>query len=489
MLFNSYAFLVGFLPLALIAFFGLGRLKSTRWALGALVVASLGFYAYWDVRNLRVLIPSLLVNFALGRILTARAALGTGTKPLVVLGIVFNLGLLGYFKYTDFLLQTATQVSGIPFALQHIVLPLGISFFTFEQIAYIVDSSRGKSRPYSFLEYLLFVTFFPHLIAGPIIQHDELLNQLGEKTRRFSKEAFTLGLTLLIFGLFKKVVLADSLVAHVGPVYDSTSGQIPTFFNSWLATVCYSLQLYFDFSGYSDMAIGLAHMFNLKLPANFDSPYQAHNIIDFWRRWHMTLSRFLRNYLYIPLGGNRGGPTRRYVNLMITMILGGLWHGAGWGFVLWGTLNGVFLVINNLFRNWRGANKENTPEGAWWVVELSGWFTFLCIMLSRVSFRAPDMHTAGLVFKGLLGQGAWAIAEGLRAEWKTVALALVLFAVCRYLPNTQTILASKGPVFQPVQGGRWQLEWNTRWAVVVGGMAIASLMLLTRVSEFLYFQF
>ncbi|MBX7114035.1 MAG: MBOAT family protein [Myxococcaceae bacterium] len=489
MLFNSYAFLVGFLPLALIAFFGLGRMKSMRWALGALVVASITFYAYWDWHNLKVLVPSLVVNFVLGRALTARAEQKQPTQLLVTLGVIFNLGLLGYFKYTDFLLQTATQLSGMPFALQHIVLPLGISFFTFEQIAYIVDSSRGKSRPYSFLEYLLFVTFFPHLIAGPIIQHDELLNQLDDKTRRFNTEAFTLGLTLLIFGLFKKVVLADALVVNVGPVYDDTSGQVPTFFNAWLATLCYSLQLYFDFSGYSDMAIGLARMFNLKLPANFDSPYKAHNIIDFWRRWHMTLSRFLRNYLYIPLGGNRGGKTRRYVNLMLTMLLGGLWHGAGWGFVIWGGLNGIFLVINNLFRSWRGANKENTPEGPFWLVELSGGFTFICIMLSRVSFRSPNLDTATVVFKGLLGQGGWAIAEGLRSEAKTVALALALFAVCRFMPNTQELLATKQPVFQKVTPRRLQFEWNPRWAVVVGAMAVASLMLLTRVSEFLYFQF
>ncbi len=495
MLFNSYAFLFAFLPLALIGFFGLGRLaRGPRPALGLLVLASLAFYAFWDWRNLAVLLPSLLINFGLGHWLTRRAQAGRTTRLWVWLGVVFNLGLLGYFKYTDFLLQTGTQLSGVPFALRHIVLPLGISFFTFEQIAYVVDSSHGKARAYSFLEYLLFVTFFPHLIAGPIIQHNQLLDQLGDPTRRFDWNAFSLGFTLLVLGLFKKVVFADTLAPYVGPVYDGASAPgagLPTLFNAWLATLCYSLQLYFDFSGYSDMAIGLARMFNLKLPANFDSPYKAHNIIDFWSRWHMTLSRFLRSYLYIPLGGNRQGTVRRYANLMITMLLGGLWHGAGWGFILWGGLNGLYLVANHLFRQLRGAPEHNARQGPRWLLELSMAFTFLCVMVSRVFFRAPDLKTAGVVFRGLLGQGGLQRVQGLRAEWKTVALALTLLAVCRYAPNTQQWLASHSPVFGKVRGEAAPLpfRFSTRWAIAVSAMAVVSLSMLTRVSEFLYFQF
>ncbi len=413
MLFNSHIFLFAFLPLALLAVFGLGRV-GFRGALAGLTLASFAFYAWWDWHNLFILVPSLLVNFGFGRLLTARP----GHKVLLAVAIVFNLCLLGYFKYLDFAISTASTLTGIQYTLRHIVLPLGISFFTFEQIAYVVDSSKGKARPYGFLEYCVFVTFFPHLIAGPIIQHDELLAQMDERIRRPNRENLSLGFSLFIIGLFKKVVLADTIAVHVGPVYDAGfHAPVPTLFAAWLATIAYSIQLYFDFSGYSDMAIGLARVFNLKLPANFDSPYRAHNIIDFWRRWHLTLSRFLRNYLYIPLGGNRGGKVRRYLNLFLTMLLGGLWHGAGWGFVLWGGLNGLFLLVNHLWRNTLNLDKDNPRPNSRFALEVGLTWTFLLIMFSRVFFRTPSFEAAVRVLKGLVGQGGFAIAEGLRAEW------------------------------------------------------------------------
>lgn len=491
MLFNSHVFLFGFLPLALVAVFVLGR-RSFTGALAALSVASVGFYAYWDWTNLFVLVPSLLVNFGLGKTLTHRAKSGRPVQALLVVAIVFNLAVLGYFKYTDFLLGTATALTGIPFALKHIVLPLGISFFTFEQLAYVVDSSRGQAREYGFLEYCVFVTFFPHLIAGPIIQHDELLAQMDERIRRPTLDAFTLGLTALTIGLFKKVVLADTVAVHVPPVYDvATGAPIPPLFDAWYATVAYSVQLYFDFSGYSDMAIGLARMFNLKLPANFDSPYRAHNIIDFWRRWHMTLSRFLRNYLYIPLGGNRGSSFRRYANLMMTMLLGGLWHGAGWGFVLWGGINGLFLVLNHLWRSFRGLPKDNPAPERWVLRELGMTLTFLLIMFSRVFFRTPTFSDAVRVLEGLAGLGGGpTLLEGLQANWQGVVLLLGLYGWTRWAPNTQQWLSEKHPVLRPVEGGSaLQLRFTGRWAVVVSMMLLTSLLFLNRVSQFLYFQF
>ncbi len=491
MLFNSHFFLFGFLPLALLAVFGLGRL-GFRGALVALSVASLGFYAWWDWHNLGLLLPSLLINFNFGRWLTRDAERRQGRASRVVLffAVAFNLSLLGYFKYTDFALSTASALTGIPFALRHIVLPLGISFFSFEQIAYVVDSSKGRARPYGFLEYCVFVTFFPHLIAGPIIQHGELLSQMDERIRAPKLENLALGFSLFAIGLFKKVALADTVAVHVGSVYDAPAdAAVPTLAAAWLSTVAYSVQLYFDFSGYSDMAIGLARLFNLKLPANFDSPYRAHNIIDFWRRWHLTLSRFLRNYLYIPLGGNRGGPVRRHLNLLITMLLGGLWHGAGWGFVIWGGLNGVYLVINHLWRQWRGLPKDNPPPASRWRLELGLTVTFVLIMFSRVFFRTPNLDAAKRVVLGLVGTNGVG-AELLRAEWKAVALLLVLYGWCRWAPNSQQWLAQHDPVLKPVEGpAPLQIDFGLRWAITLAALTTTSLLLLNRVSEFLYFQF
>jgi alginate O-acetyltransferase complex protein AlgI len=432
-----------------------------------------------------------LVNFGLGKTLTARAKAHEPVKTLLTVAVVFNLCILGYFKYTDFFLQTASVLTGLPFALRHIVLPLGISFFTFEQLAYVVDSSRGQAREYGFLEYCVFVTFFPHLIAGPIIQHDELLGQMDERIRWPKLETFTLGLTYLVIGLFKKVVLADTVAVHVGPVYDVGAGaDVPTMFAAWYATVAYSVQLYFDFSGYSDMAIGLARMFNLKLPANFDSPYRAHNIIDFWRRWHLTLSRFLKNYLYIPLGGNRGSAARRHLNLMLTMLLGGLWHGAGWGFVLWGGINGFFLVLNHLWRGYRGLPKNNPPPESWVMRELGLTVTFLLIMFSRVFFRTPTFSDAVRVLEGLGGFGGVAVMEGLRSNWKEVLFLFGLYGWTRWAPNTQQWLAEKGPVLRAVENpSPIQVRFTHRWAMVVSMMFLTSLLFLNRVSQFLYFQF
>jgi D-alanyl-lipoteichoic acid acyltransferase DltB (MBOAT superfamily) len=498
-LFNSYAFLFAFLPLALVAFFGLGHLRAGRVAMPVLVVASLGFYAYWDWRNLFILAPSLLVNFFLGHWLTVSRATAEGDparartrKLLLVAGLVFNLGLLGWFKYLDFLIGTASFLAS-PFGvaalpLQHLVLPLGISFFTFEQIAYIVDAHRGQPRPYGFLEYCVFVTFYPHLIAGPIIQHNELMDQLGGKVGKPNAENLALGFTMLIAGLFKKVVIADTCMRVVPGVYDHGVPSL-SMVEAWIGTIGYSLQLYFDFSGYSDMAIGLALMVNVRLPQNFNSPYKAHNPIEFWRRWHMTLSRFLRNYLYIPLGGNRGSEARRYFNLFMTMLLGGLWHGAGWGFVLWGGLNGFYLVVNNLFRKWRKAPKENEPEGPWWLVELACLWTFFLIMLSRVFFRSPTFSTAWGVLRSLFGAHGVGLEHVVENAATLVGFAL-LYLFCRHAPNTQQVLSSLSPVYGKVEApSRVQVRLSPAVAVVVAGMALASLLKLTAVSEFLYFQF
>ena len=312
-----------------------------------LTAASLFFYGWWDVRFVGLLLGSIVFNYGAGYLI------GNGffnkLKLLLTCAIISNLLLLGYFKYANFFIENLNHLAGSALTISEFILPLGISFFTFTQIAFLVDTYQGKVKEYNFIHYALFVTYFPHLIAGPVLHHKEMMPQFKEpSTYFFSYENLLAGLTIFFMGLFKKVVLADGIAEYVGPVFAAPAAGIPlTFLDTWGGALCYTLQLYFDFSGYSDMAIGLSRLFGVTLPLNFHSPYKSVNIIEFWRRWHMTLSHFLRDYLYIPLGGNRKGNVRRHLNLIITMLLGGLWHGAGWTYVLWGGLHGLYLVINH----------------------------------------------------------------------------------------------------------------------------------------------
>jgi D-alanyl-lipoteichoic acid acyltransferase DltB (MBOAT superfamily) len=336
MLFNSAEFLFFFLPLLLFAFFRLGR-HNRRLAAFWLTAGSLFFYGWWNPAYLGLLLSSIVFNYLVGYTIARGDDIGSSRrKRLLALGITVDLALLGYYKYANFFVDSVNAAFGTNYAILEIVLPLGISFFTFTQIAFLVDAARGEAKEFDFVHYSLFVTYFPHLIAGPVLHHKEMMPQFGQaSTYRFSHEHLTVGLTVFAIGLFKKVVLADGVAPFASSVFAAAErGEVLGLFQAWGGTLAYSLQLYFDFSGYSDMAIGLSYMIGVRLPINFNSPYKSVNIADFWRRWHMTLSRFLRDYLYIPLGGNRKGSVRRYVNLMTTMLLGGLWHGAGWTFVL-----------------------------------------------------------------------------------------------------------------------------------------------------------
>ncbi|MGC4121421.1 MAG: MBOAT family O-acyltransferase [Myxococcales bacterium] len=495
MLFNSYAFIFAFLPVALAGFFAAARWAGAKAALGFLVAASGFFYGWWNPRYLLLIALSIAVNFVLGTSLAKTAALGpvVARRARLWLGVAFNLGLLGYYKYANFVVDTVNWTGGWRITVDRIVLPLAISFFTFQQIAFLVDAWRGKARPYRLHEYTFLVTFFPHLIAGPIVQHGDLLSQLTEKVFRPDRRNLAIGASYFVIGLFKKVVVADSIAPWVGPVYDAHGGGAGALL-AWQATVAYSLQLYFDFSGYSDMAIGLARLFNFRFPVNFNSPYKATSVIDFWRRWHMSLSRFLREYLYFSLGGGRRGPVRRYTNLMLTMLLGGLWHGAGWGFVLWGGLNGLFLMVNHGFRWLRGAgeSEDDAPRGHWLATEASVLLTFVAIMFSRVFFRAPDLDSALAVLKSLLGFGPEAAAVASLAPW----LVLVgLWIACRVLPNSQELLAGLEPqataTTTRLSAAPAWLRWSLtpRWAAVTALLAGVALLNLDRVSAFLYFQF
>ena len=524
MLFNSYEFILAFLPVTLLVFYRLGSGGHTRLALGWLVAASLFFYAWWNPVYLWLLLGTLLVNFTLGRLVAPERALPR-RRLLLVLGIIFNLGLLGYFKYANFFVDTVSRATGTGWTLESVVLPLGISFFTFQKIAYLVDSYRGEVCEHGFLHYCLFVTFFPQLIAGPIVHHRDMFPQFRDPgTVLFSDEKFAVGLTLFAIGLFKKVVLADGMAGFATPAFTAAAAGTPlSLFEAWGAAWAYTLQLYFDFSGYSDMAVGLARLCGMRLPINFHSPYKAVNIIDFWRRWHMTLSRFLRDYLYIPLGGNRRGGVRRTVNLMLTMLIGGLWHGAGWTFVLWGGLHGVYLVINHLWHALR--RRLGPPIGAGgrpgvWAARL---LTLVAVTVAWVPFRAADLPTAASILGSMAGAQGIGLSAGLAgpvtalAPWAVptfglnfdgtfphelvywpaglpwMALLLVLVVTA---PNSTQLLRRYDPALLPerlrLAAGAWRWPlWRPAfgYALVTAGLLIWSLTWMTNVSEFLYFQF
>jgi len=466
--FDSYAFLFAFLPLVLLGFAACAR-AGRRAAMLYLVGASLLFYGWWDWRYVPLLGGSLLGNFLWARLL-GRVAAPVARRRLLAVGIAANLGLLAWFKYAGFLLANLDALLGVEWTLAAIALPLAISFFTFEQITYLVDAYRRRLPPHGLLPYALFLTFFPRLIAGPIVRPGELLPQLLAPRRAggpltAAAGPIANGLFIFAIGLFKKVVIADTLAPWVAPVFDA--GPVPPLFDAWGALLAFTLRIYFDFSGYTDMAVGLARMFGIALPENFDSPYQARSIGEFWRRWHITLSTFLRDFLYIPLGGNRRGELRTALNLLLTMLLGGLWHGAGWTFVLWGGWHGALLALE---RQWRRTGLRLPGPLAWAL-------TFLAVALGFVLFRAPTLERAAVVFAGLFGAGGLAWDSGPQAcgahEWKRLlaALAIVLWA-----PNRQAIVA-------------WPWRSDLAYAAAFAALAGVAVLSLGAPAPFVYFQF
>ena len=403
MLFNSYEFIFAFLPITFFIYFYLNHKRLTEASKAFLVFSSLFFYSWWNIAYLPIILTSMLFNYVVGTSLNKEQEEGHhrfSKKSLLAFGIVSNIALLAYFKYMDFFIENINLVSGSTIDLLQLALPLAISFFTFQQIAYLVDSYRGETAEYDFLNYSLFVTFFPQLIAGPIVHHSEMMPQFA-KTRNKVKNYRNIAMGLFIFsiGLFKKVVIADTFATWATNGFDIA----PTLnlFAAWATSLSYTFQLYFDFSGYTDMAIGIALLFNIKLPINFNSPYKATNIQDFWRRWHITLSRFLKDYIYIPLGGNRKGEFRTYTNLMATFILGGIWHGAGWTFMFWGFLHGAALVIH---RAWSKLGFKLWTWLAWLI-------TFNFINIAWVFFRAKEWDDALKVLGGMFSLNDIVLSE------------------------------------------------------------------------------
>jgi alginate O-acetyltransferase complex protein AlgI len=543
LLFNSYEFIFVFLPVTLAGFFLLG-LRSRNLALGWIIVASVAFYAWWRPINVLIIAPSILVNFVLARWLqrlTEDQNQARLARLVLTLGITFNVVFLGYFKYVNFLATAANDIVGTDFALTQIVLPLGISFITFQKIAFLIDVHGRRIPSFSLREYCLFVLFFPQLIAGPIVHFREMMPQFKQVSCRWDKENMAIGLSLFVFGLFKKAVLADGIAEYVTPIYEAAAvGSGVTLFPAWIAAIGFTLQIYFDFSGYSDMALGLGRFFGVRLPANFNSPLKATNIIDFWLRWHMTLTRFLTAYIYNPLAlwltrrrmakglpgfGGKNPSVGAFFQLLaaptiLTMFVSGLWHGAGYLFILWGLLHGLYLSINHAWRLfgprlWPGArNHPGFMRSAGFVL------TFASVVAAMVLFRSANVGAAKELLHGMVGLHGVTLPEqiyvhlgpltgllrsfvspsnSMSAQELVLAIAWVgaLSLVALLLPNTLELMGRYEPALgvRPVPAGylTWgrALDWapTAPWAVALSSLLVAAVMRLGGKSEFLYWQF
>jgi alginate O-acetyltransferase complex protein AlgI len=503
MLFNSYEFIFGFLPISLIGFYLLARYSHKAAALWLLMV-SLFFYGWWQPASVPLLVGSAAFNFAMGNVIFRRRQAGAAVRIYLTGGIAANLLLLGYYKYQYFLGGL------IGLSLEKAVMPLGISFFTFTQIAYLIDVSRRVAWESKPIHYGLFVTYFPHLLSGPILHHAQMMPQFARPwVYRFCWGRFTVGLFLLGVGLFKKVVLADNISVYVDRIFSlAETGESMTMLESWCGAIAYTMQIYFDFSGYSDAAVGMSLMFGIRLPINFFSPYRATSIIEFWRRWHMTLSRFLRDYLYIPLGGNRHGPGRRHLNLLITMVLGGFWHGAGWTFIIWGGLHGLYLLTAHL---WRDHVSIKLPR-------VIGWgMTFTAVVIAWVWFRAATVDGALALLQGMAGWNGLVLPAGLHKLAGPLAPVLnqwgvqfdstrigylmpspdqMLILACMSViavaaPNCYQLLRRYRPALEVghLAAGGWRWRPTAGWAAFTGLLFFFVLVSLGQVSEFLYFNF
>ena len=478
MLFNFYEFIFLFLPISFFIYFYLYHKRLIELSKVFLVLASLFFYAYWNIIYLPLIVISMIFNYTLGRELAGYTKFLKRFKPKMILsfGVIANISLLGYFKYSDFFIFNFNRVSGSEIPLLYLALPLAISFYTFQQIAYLVDSYKKEMKSYGFLNYAVFVTFFPQLIAGPIVHHSEMMPQFAQLKNKV-KNYYNIALGLFIFsiGLFKKVVIADTFAVWATKGFDVATEL--NMLEAWVTSLSYTFQLYFDFSGYTDMAIGAALLFNIKLPMNFFSPYKATNIQDFWRRWHITLSRFLKDYIYIPLGGNRKGEFRMYGNLFATFVLGGIWHGAGWTFVFWGILHGGALVIH---RFWQKLGLKIPKVLAWLI-------TFNFINIAWVFFRANDFASVLKVLKGMF-MGTFILPTGfsstvaLSSNWSKLFKSdgyLYLWFIMAFI----IILAFSNSM-------QWMKKFKTNAQYMLMTVTFfLAIFLLHRKSEFIYFNF
>lgn len=486
MLFNSYIFILFFLPVTLLLYFGLNRLGREQEAKWALVGMSLWFYGYFHVTYLLLITGSILFNFLCSRGICRQKAV-SGRKLLLTAGILVNAGIIFYFKYFNFFLENVNMLFHMDIALGRILMPLGISFFTFQQISYLVDSYRGETEGYSFVDYALFVTFFPQLVAGPIVLHSEMIPQFLDASRkRLDQDKLARGIHIFAIGLFKKVMIAD--VLGRGVTWGYANPEAMTAVDVAVVSVLYILQLYFDFSGYCDMACGIANMFHFDLPLNFNSPYKATSISEFWQRWHMTLTRFLRTYIYFPLGGSRKGELRTAVNIMVVFLVSGIWHGAAWTFVLWGVLHGIANVLYRLFRNiW-----EKFPKFLRWLM------TFTFFDLTCIVFRSESLAEAGVLFGKLCGPWEWRMSEGLWSQFNLLEFTYVedhvapLGAMIDRFPAAHLVIVLAAALFValvPRNCHEKQFVPNKGNALGSVILLVWSIVSLSGLTTFLYFNF
>jgi D-alanyl-lipoteichoic acid acyltransferase DltB (MBOAT superfamily) len=545
MLFNSDEFIFLFLPVTVLGFYLCGSISRT-WALRWIILASLLFYASWRPLNVLIIAPSILINFVLARTLLRLSEdekRHRTSRLVLLLGIAFNIAFLAYFKYIDFGRSTINDIFGTNLVLTHVILPLGISFITFQKIAFLVDVHAGRVKPFTLQDYCLFVLFFPQLIAGPIVHYREMMPQFHNASCRFNKENLAVGLTLLAFGLFKKVVLADHIATVVTPIYNqAASGSEVSLLLAWAAAIGFTLQIYFDFSGYTDMALGLARFFGIRLPQNFYSPLKASSIIEFWLRWHITLTRFLTAYIYNPLtlwltrrrlaNGRRGlsgsnttigaFASLLMFPILLTMFISGLWHGAAYGFVIWGLLHGFYLTTNHAWRLIRPRLWSDRLSYERVMQPLGRLLTFTLVAATMIFFRSPTLTSAVDLLKGLIGQNGIALPQaiydhlGPLSGWlhrvgvasvnselwsahefgKMAIWILAPMLIALACPNTLQILARYEPalgVKPPTTkfAGARLIEWHPTlpWALGMSIVAAMGIFFLSGQGEFLYWQF
>ena len=470
MLFNSFVFIFAFLPITFLVYFGLNKLRQYTLANAALVVASLYFYAFFNWSYLPIILSSIVVNYLVAWRMKVDDKQWL-RKLWMIVGVAFNIGMIGYFKYFDFFIENVNIIFKTDFTLRNILLPLGISFFTFQQVAFVVDSYRRKTELPKFLDYCNFVTFFPQLIAGPIVLPEEMLPQFEDRAnRRINYENLFNGLFIFALGMCKKVLIADSIAVFANTGFDLMNTY--TMAEAWLTSLSYSFQLYFDFSGYCDMAIGLGLMFNIKLPLNFNAPYRACDFQDFWRRWHMTLNRFLTQYLYIPLGGSRRGEVRTLVNIFIVFRVSGIWHGAGWTFIVWGILHGLTMMVNRLWK------KHGVTLPNWVAIPL----TFFFVNIYWVFFRAESLSDAMLIVQSMFNNFNLNLTQDFTSNLPSI------------LPNSVNLMILFASFVLGVVGKtayqQMEIKGHYRWKSVATIVAfVMGCLFISRVVTFLYFNF
>jgi D-alanyl-lipoteichoic acid acyltransferase DltB (MBOAT superfamily) len=497
LLFNSLEFIFVFLPLTIAVFLLVGKAAETPTArIAWLAAASLAFYAYWDIDFVPVICVSIVANFLCA---LALVKYEKHVKIILAGGVILNLAAIGFYKYTNFGIQIWGELGGHAIAPLRLALPLGISFFTFTQIAYLADVAAGRASERNFMKYVLFVTYFPHLIAGPIMHHREMMPQFSAAERRLTSLRLAVGLSVFAIGLFKKAVIADYLATLVNPVFAAASKGAVASSDAWGGALAYSLQIYFDFSGYCDMAMAVSFLFGIVLPFNFDAPYKASSIAEFWHRWHITLSRFLRDYVYIPLGGNRHGEFRRMTNIAATMLIGGFWHGAGWTFVAWGALHGIYLIGNHAWIGWKHRSSRLARIAQTAVFGFMGFaITQFLVVIAWVYFRADSLASAHQMFGAMAGlRGAPANPVPLVSLIQFGVIGAVYLA-CFVLPNVNEVFTRYGVGLDtyalPRPWSLLRLRWamDAPWGVATAALFVIGIVAILVVGDgtpFLYFQF